>query len=653
MTVEVKTKLTLDESAVGSLKKIRDGFDDTSDARDRAQAGFDTFKQTMSTLAAVHGPAAIAKMIGFGKSFLDAAREGDAFDQTIAGMIATMQDVPWEEARERAELYGDELDSIAIKGKKGIADVEAAFHVLNEVQGATQQGLQQSTHQLRLMVPIARVLNKPVETVSREFAFMGEGMLKAKSQLFQILKGTGIFGDNAKKAAGAWAAMTDEQRAERLNYALETVSSKLGKATPTFNDLVTTLDNVWEITKEKLGDPILAGLMPRLEKLVDGLDDAGSEIEKFARDVGTDLGQFASDTADALGEGLQYVRTHKEEIRDAIVSAMDHAKAVVEFILAHKEEIAIAFGAKMASPLLSPAFAAGKAAFNLGAGGTSVAGAGLSGLGGGLASLGAFTAAIVGATAAVDQFSSLMNEQGGSLFHGEAAQGKSAIEKQMQNMLAAPDFGQWGERELKHFDTMRKNLVAYAEELGENSRAAGELADRVFDAHKAARKMVQPVDDAAAAFAHLFKAEGGLVDVEMQNQLIGQISSGFQGAQQAQNAGAQQYIANLLAKSTALQTAFLESATLTADGFNALATLVQDQAGDFAEKLRAMGKLEGAKGGAKPMAPKISMGGGNIFKINQEFRDQDPDRVAVVFKRDVARAAFARLQASTSSPFGT
>jgi hypothetical protein len=44
--------------------------------------------------------------------------------------------------------------------------------------------------------------------------------------------------------------------------------------------------------------------------------------------------------------------------------------------------------------------------------------------------------------------------------------------------------------------------------------------------------------------------------------------------------------------------------------------------------------------------------GGQTFQIKQDFRDQDPDRIAVIFQRDIARAAENRLQGGTGGAFG-
>ena len=43
---------------------------------------------------------------------------------------------------------------------------------------------------------------------------------------------------------------------------------------------------------------------------------------------------------------------------------------------------------------------------------------------------------------------------------------------------------------------------------------------------------------------------------------------------------------------------------------------------------------------------------GSTFNLKQDFRDQDPDRVAVAFQDDIGNAAVSRLQSRFASPFG-
>jgi hypothetical protein len=139
--------------------------------------------------------------------------------------------------------------------------------------------------------------------------------------------------------------------------------------------------------------------------------------------------------------------------------------------------------------------------------------------------------------------------------------------------------------------------------------------------------------------------------VEGMAQSVGVISSAFAKAQGAANQGAEKYVADLLLGSKTLQGAFLEAGKLSAEGFEELAKLVEGGSGDFAKALRERGAS--ARKVGSPSPPTINMTGGQTFKIQQDFRDQDPDRVAIALEEGIGRLVTRRVAAGTSSPFGT
>jgi hypothetical protein len=55
--------------------------------------------------------------------------------------------------------------------------------------------------------------------------------------------------------------------------------------------------------------------------------------------------------------------------------------------------------------------------------------------------------------------------------------------------------------------------------------------------------------------------------------------------------------------------------------------------------------------GAHPGAPNYDFRGSN-FHIKQDFRDQDPDRVMIEFRKDLQKHAVARIQSRNATPFG-
>ena len=94
--------------------------------------------------------------------------------------------------------------------------------------------------------------------------------------------------------------------------------------------------------------------------------------------------------------------------------------------------------------------------------------------------------------------------------------------------------------------------------------------------------------------------------------------------------------------------AFLKTAKDVEGGFDAMAEMLLASGGQFAG---FASQLKGKS--AVPAAPKIVMTGGQTFNVKQDFRDKDPDKIAVVFRRDIGRTVERRASARYSGPFGT
>lgn len=545
------------------------------------------------------------------------------------------------------------LDEIGLKANQNKDDVGAAFETMVAIAGATEEGIQKATKETESLATIANVLGKNTSDLAQEFAFMGEGVVKTKGQLFQLLQGTGIFGKNTKEAAGYWAKLSDESRMQQLAYGLEQVSAQLGKSEPMIGDYLTTIDNLFGMAKEKLGEPIVESMKPALIDLIAKLKSAMPQIEKFGVMIGKEMGKWVEEAVKQFEQGFKYIETHSEEIKNAIAEGYKTAKEVVEFILEHKEEIAIAFGAKTALPALQAGASAAGSLIDVSAKGIGpLAGTG-GGLAAGAATMVAFAAAVGAFALAVDQWQDLMAGSRGGI--SDAAQTQTARKDYFQR-FGQETMGEMSQADISQFEKVRAAYVKTAEEMGENARAAGELADRAWAAHRAVRDMVGPVEQAQKMFDQFAKArsEGVIPDeqsIATADALIGQVGASFTKALNTQNAGAAQYIANLLGKSEALQGAFLASADLTSEGFEALASMVESQSKEFAELLRGRAS-EGKTKAATPAAPKIVMTGGQTFNVKQDFRDQDPDRVAIMFEKGIGQSIERKLSAGTSI-FGT
>lgn len=663
MTVEVKTKLTLDDHASASTARLKESFEDLRTSTEKAQEGFSAMSLVVHEYVVEKFREGIATAKEFGASIVEAAAHGQDVEQRLAGMTTVVQGIPWDEAAEGATRFFDGIQEMSERVGQPIDDIEAGFNRLVEIRGATPQGLIEAREQVEQMANVARVVGGNVEGWVGQFAFAEEGALKVKSQMYQLLEPTGIFEHKSGKVTEWWSKLSEGSRAELLATGLERLSNSMAAAPPTFNTSVNQLKNIWDQVEENLGTPIAEGLQPQIEKLSHWLKQSDGDFEHYARMLGDKVGEWVKEAADTVKEGLDFIQEHEHEIAQDIKDAWAFAKQVMDFIVQHKEVLAaVAVGrSELGKGAISAA--TGLAGAVMKNAPTEIGGAAVTSFTGGALAFGALTAAVVSSTIALQQWDDLMSRTGGGKSDDERS--FDAIKKRLKEMIQAPDLAGWNDQQLQQFDHMRANLVRLADEIGEDARAAGELGDQAWAAHNAVRRMTQPVDEAAESLRQMaaadaaFKAASGSGGPSMlgenekdwaaQDTAIAAIADGFSQASAAHNQAVQQYVANLLAGDVSLQTAFLQSANMSAEGFNNLADMLAGSAKEFAEKLRGKAALAG--NGAKEVKPVVNFNGGQSFKIQQDFRDQDPDRIAVIFQHDVLKSAERRLQAVTSTPF--
>jgi hypothetical protein len=647
MTTEVKAKLTLDDAASSTLARIKRGFGQANDASTKAQGAMGFFKQTLSGIASINFVPAIRGLAQFAMGFIEAAAGARDADQAIAGMITATQGLPWATAHTEAMRIGDEIDEIAMSIGQNINEVRGAFSDLLLFTGATSEGTAKATTQIKQLTTVANVLGMNTKTIAMEFGGMADGAIRTRGKMFQLLQTTGIFGDNVAKAASEWMKLTQEERVAKLAYGLDQVAGKMGKSVPTIHDLMNTISGMWNIMQERLAEPILDVLISELRMLIPELKEGAKGVEEFAKSMSKDVRRWVKEAAGEMRKAFQYLRTHGDEIRQAIVDGAETAKSVVEFILAHKAEIAVAFGVRAAAPVVSGA--AGIASGVVKASATGGLGLAASSAGA-AAALGAFALAIAGVTAALWQLEKLLDEtSGGKELLDPGYADRRAREKAVEGFGRKDDFEGPTMDEIQHFKYMRAQLVASAKAAGENADALEAMADAAMKNRMAASASVREYRLAAAAMEHYQGSESGMEKFAMEQAAV--LQSGFENAMKTGNQGAMAYIGSLIANNANLRNAFIHSATMTTEGFNTLASQVAAASEQFADQLKARGGAVAT--GAKTPKTGVHMSGGQTFNIKQDFRDQDPDRVAVVFERDVVRAAESRLAAVTSSPFGT
>lgn len=655
-TVDVRTRLKLDDLASALLGRIQQGFKATDAEQKKTSGGFKDFaRSAASAFLAFNAVPAIKGVLDYGKSFVSAAAGAEAGKREFQGLLGVVQGIPFGEAGQQAAKLADEFNKVALRTGVAGGEIREGFAALVEVTGAGADGIARAKKEIADMATISGVMGKSTEGIAREFGFMQEGILKTKGQMFQMLQHTGIFGDNVKKASESWAKLTEEERAKRLEEGLGKVALRFQNVKPGFNQMLAQLDTMYSSIKKDVGQPVMEALSPALSDLVQRFASARGEIKQYAKTIGTEVGRWVTDAAKRVEQGFQYLKSHEAEIRDAIEAGVAKAKSLVEFILANKEEIAIAFGAKA---ILPGALGAGKSVATAAGGYLGAAKGGVEGLGlagstaGSLAALGALSLAIVGVGLAAWQASKLVAElidhtdtvnKGFKVMADTAKAGDVAsLERQLNAMmLVKQEAGEVTPQLHELAAALRANAeAAQMSKLTLHDDRVGRIQREMAMITDAYRQAASIHTAAADQLAESVAVKGASALVDAYNE-----------ASRAGDQGAAAFAAQTLGSSRILIDALIKAGVDVEGGFEGLAnTLVASgsQFADVASRLRAA--AGGTAGGAKQT---VNFSGGQSFKINQEFREGDPDKIAIAFRRDILKSAERRYQASSTSPFGT
>lgn len=680
---EVRTKLVLDDQTSNALKSIQQGFEKTSAAQTRTQGGIGDFaKQTASTILAVNFQPMIQGIKNVGLSFIEAASAGKEFEQQTAGFLA-MSGKSWDVANAKAAEYAGLMEEMSLKIAVPVDSIERGFDRLNLGLGEMGGGMEKNVQRIEMLAQAADVLGGDADAMAQKYTQMAQGMLVAKDQLFKMLRQTGVMKGEVRDVAGEWAKLTEGERIKILDEGMRRVVERVKGATPTFHDMTVRMQNLLEATKEAIGEPLLEALMPEIEALSKDLLKNKGEIIAYARAMSVDVGRWVRQGGQMIQEGFEWIRTHKDEIVEAFEEGAGALKAAIEFVLAHKEELMLIFAARAgvgavqaAAPMAqSGAAMVGGIAPALGGGAMGAAGA----LGVLALSIAAVAAAAVATSEMYHGLADLEDTRAKglkeleSLMHSSPEKfdkyAKSMIEANTR-MVGASESADELARQTGEIRAVDDDLIRTLIDLRgaqeqyltvlqvTNLQLKKEIGDMAVEAagQQLRLELIQVglhVSEATEIAAQKFN-DGGVMMAKSEMIMAGQASrlaQAWNTAAATNDQGNMMYIATMLQGNEQLQAAFIEAGGKLEGGFAAMIEKLISSGGMF-DKL--VGALKGAEQKEQGLMNFSLTGSGSVnIKIQQDFRDQDPDRVALVFERRLQQAAVRRLSASTSTPFGT
>ncbi len=424
--------------------------------------------------------------------------------------------------------------------------------------------------------------------LAQGFTAIEMGMVRAKNPVVQLIAASHVLKGNAKAVAKEMQKMSPEKALEIAEQAMNKMGDKMKAAPATWNQLTTSIKGVKEQVLEAFGVPMVEELLPAL-----------GQVKEFLMNNKDAMIAFASSTvkkAALLGhEAYDWGKTIWDTVNTSDVREMltDGASALIE-------------AWKMGGTVVKTMWEAG------------------AGLTRGLGESYTGWKNMISEAAELGMFGNWGKRQG-----VESARDKDKSHGAEAGSFAAnPVFRKQAQKDLDDMAEHNRKI----EQLGGTLTAEDDAAyNKLKDQINAAGKIGEEVEKVAASHD---EAKFGAM---------------YKQAAAKHEEGTMFYMAKLLAGDEALQDALLKGGSGLEGSFAEIAMRMKDTQGvsaDQAKKFAMKIKESGAK-----TEHVTNFNGGQTFQIKQDFRDQDPDRIAVIFRQDILKAASSRVDSNRSSTF--
>ena len=592
---EIHAKLTLDDAAGAALEHIKGGFEHVGEKAREVQHELGAMlRQTLATAAGFQLSGMVDTMKEFGHEVFAAATESEEQVKSLAGLIAMTDKtgMSFEDTTERAAGLKDELEDIGIKSGVSADQVIDAFETIATRSQKSTDEIREMTEQMALA---GRALPGGVQTLAAAYRDLESGIVRPRNAIVQLIKQTGTAHGSAKDIAKSLSGMVQAGQMDKAfdlaNVAIGKMSEKMKTAPLTFKEVVQSIKDIRANIYESMGLPLLKAITPQLERLRVVLMQNRGAIEEFAQAAMVNVAVWVPWAANKIAEGFKYIQTHAEAIERAFMRGADFVKKAFEFVVAHKEEIAIALGARSAAKVgMGAAPLIGGAIKGIGAMG-GMGGEGLMAFAGAAPELAiVLPGLIIAATAAAGAFDIITDST--SRYNRAANEMWSSIQADFSAAFAgvAGDFGE-----------LKVSFKALADLAGM------ELLGQLRAIFWAAKEMRAAFDYVNKPVMELGSKLARLLGIAATDQDVG-----LEEARRRRGDGGQ---------------------------FDRTGGIEWEP-----DKVRILGKEMASKG--------VNLNFTGAINIKQDFRDQDPDRIAVIFRQDLAKNATNAMGAVFGTPRG-
>ena len=656
----VLATLKLDDQASAALDKVKSGFSSVHASATKSLAGITDFaKQTASTALGMNLGNMFQGVASTFQDIIQAAKDEATATKKIAGilMMTGKAGESWASLTARAGEYKAELQDLAIK--TGVVEDELV-EAFEHMTARSAKPPEEIKKLISNMADAAKIVPGGVAAMTNGFQMFEMGMIRAKNPLVSLIKASGLMEGSAKEIAKSLMKMGPEGAMAMGEKAMSQMAEK-SKAIPmSMGQMITSLKEMKGSIFETIGGPIFKAIVSSfrgpLESVRKFFKENKEGIEKIAIGLGDSVTGLMLKAGSGLEDTFHYIADNSEKIQAALVTGAQTLYNVLRFMVQHKE-VLLALAAAHAVGNSSTAGAVGglaRSAMTSGQAMGSAAGmsAGTASVAGAAMGLAAFTAAIAAVGVAAYQASKLLEENNGhlSIGAGMADANATAIIEYFNTISKGEGLSKkWSAEEEDFYQERKNKLMKY---MRDANATEGEIAQALEKINKNWAKHTENREQLAgleAAQIDMEKASAAPNDGSAEIAMAVRIQNAYAWASSTQNQSAMAYIGSFIAGNIQVQNSLLNAGPQIGLAFDGLADVIGDKAGDFASRLRDEGAKIDPKHAPKPDKAQVNMNGGQTFNIKQEFKDDNADRVAIVFQRDMLRAALTPRQSRIRS----
>jgi hypothetical protein len=606
---DVRIRLVVDDAANDATKNLKQGLHEANDELEhgkehsehigsemlKADIYVELFKKG-AELAAEGMKQAWEMTEKLAEASLEAADEMNLQVRASAGLMSMMDQGAHKmgELRDYAREVREELAEAGTTAGVSTATMEGMFEKVIERGNLSTEAAEHLTEE---MATVGKVVPRGMEGLAEGFNMMELGIVRARNPLVQLIAATDTLHGSARDVAKQMQHMSQAEQIDLATKAIEKQAAlmKAGGATmvgpPSLEELKNSLGNIREGFLEAVGQPMLDHLMPPMMALLNFLMEHSADIERFGHEIGEELGHVI-DVASAAVQGI-YEGLHRnwDEVTEGFREILGPFADAWHNATSDSETIFERFGG-MAEMLVH--------AFK-------------------------FIADVI-------DKSWKLAEDASDIVHGRAAGTTQARmqQKEVEKDVATPG----GAETMMKFDDDATKFRQLGIEAGLSGQALEEYLTRMREAKEATIEM----------------SEGYKQDVAQGD--TGALSTALNEAITQQNTAREAYILNTIGGSADMTRALMTGAIEVDGGFEALKKVIEDQAPELAAQLKKVGSAIKGEGGIKGHGPTVNFNGGQTFNFKNDFRDQDPDRVFIQFRKDLLASVTSRRQSRLASAFG-